>query len=165
MKLRAAVLLAPFTVALLATPTAATTPGEDRVEIGLLNCAVEGGAGFVFGSTKQLECVFDPADENRPDETYFGTISKFGIDIGVTGPSVITWAVLAPTVDYHEPGALAGFYDGVTAEATAGVGVGANVLIGGSEETIALQPLSVSAQTGVNVAVAISQLELNTVVD
>ena len=70
------------------------------------------------------------------------------------------WAVLAPTVDDIMPGALAGDYYGVSAEATAGTGVGANALVGGSDETVSLQPVSVTSQTGVNFALAVSELEL-----
>ena len=136
-----------------------------RVEVGMMDCAVEGGTGFVFGSTKDLSCTFKPANGDRPEEHYFGVIHKYGVDIGATNGGVISWAVLAPTEDLVEPGALAGDYSGVTAEATVGAGVGANVLVGGSSETIALQPVSVSAQTGLNLAVAISGMELRTAVD
>ncbi len=147
-----------------ATTTAVSQP-IDRVEVGVLNCAVKGGTGFLFGSTKDLSCTFDPVGDGRSQEAYFGAISKFGVDIGSTEQGVISWAVLAPTEDIREPGALAGTYRGVSAEATVGAGLGANVLIGGSSETIALQPLSVSAQTGVNFALAIGQLELRTLAD
>ncbi|WP_245417890.1 DUF992 domain-containing protein [Cohaesibacter celericrescens] len=137
----------------------------DRIEVGVLECAVKGGGGFVFQSTKDLSCRFKPADGARSDEPYFGAISKFGIDIGTTDNGVISWAVLAPTTDIREPGALAGTYRGVSAQTTVGVGLGANVLLGGSGETIALQPLSVSTQTGLNFALAIGQVELRSIVD
>lgn len=151
--------------AVLAVPSAAFAESVERVEAGVLDCAVSGGSGFIFGSTKDLTCTFRPLGDNRSEETYFGAISKFGLDVGRTQGGVISWAVFAPTTDKHEPGALAGTYGGVTAEATVGRGLGANVLVGGSEETIALQPVSVSAQTGLNFALAISQLELRTVAD
>tara|TARA_R110000751_G_scaffold288076_4_gene393435 strand:- start:295206 stop:295724 length:519 start_codon:yes stop_codon:yes gene_type:complete len=153
----AALALAPLT---LSVPTAAVAQTTNRVEVGVLNCAVKGGDGFIFGSTKDLSCEFTSADGGRPVETYFGVISKFGLDIGRTGQGVISWAVLAPTSDLDEPGALAGDYSGVSAEATVGAGLGANVLVGGSSETIALQPVSVSTQTGLNFALAVTQIEL-----
>jgi hypothetical protein len=137
---------------------------DGRVEAGLLDCVIEGGAGFVFGSSKDLNCVFTPAD-GRPAENYFGVVNKFGLDVGVTGPAVMQWLVLAPTSDPYGPGALAGSYVGASAEATAGVGVGANVLVGGSGQTFALQPVSVQAQTGLNVAVGVSELQLGTALD
>ena len=138
----------------LAPPAAAQQTG--RVEAGVLTCTVAGGAGFVFGSSKQLTCTLQ-AGQRR--EAYSGVINKFGIDIGITTTSVITWAVLAPTVDLR-PGALAGTYGGISTEATVGVGLGANVLIGGSSRTIALQPLSVQAQQGLNLAIGIAGIEL-----
>lgn len=141
----------------------ATTENPGKTKLGLLDCVVEGGRGFIFGSTKDVSCTYTPVEGQK--EAYFGAISKYGIDIGETGISYMTWAVLAPTVDEVDPGALAGDYYGVSAEATAGAGVGANVLVGGSNETISLQPISVSGQTGLNFAVAVSELELRSAAD
>nr|WP_321458263.1 DUF992 domain-containing protein [uncultured Cohaesibacter sp.] len=137
----------------------------DRVEIGHLDCAVKGGDGFIFKSTKDLSCTFTSANPDVPKEAYFGAINKFGLDIGSTDHGVISWLVLAPTTDRYRPGALAGDYAGVSAEATVGAGVGGNLLVGGSNETITLQPLSVSAQTGLNFALAISELQLRSLKD
>jgi hypothetical protein len=129
---------------------------QTRVEVGVLTCTVRGGTGFVVGSTKELRCRF-----NKPgrDEFYHGTIRKFGLDIGVTKQSAIAWAVFAPTA-HLRPGSLNGGYGGVSAEATLGLGVGANALIGGSSKNIILQPLSVSAQQGLNIAAGIASLQL-----
>ena len=126
------------------------------VEVGVLNCSVSGGSGFIFGSTKQLNCVFEgPAGEDY----YVGTISKYGIDIGSTSQSVIAWGVLAPTTDLSR-GSLAGNYAGVAGEATVGIGVGANAMLGGSSQSITLQPLSVQAQEGLNIAAGIASMQL-----
>ena len=133
--------------------------GMERVEVGVLDCIVEGGTGFVFGSSKDVSCTLRPADGGT-EETYFGVISKYGIDIGKTDITYMTWGVFAPTTDEFRPGALEGDYYGVSAEVTAGAGVGANALIGGSNETISLQPISVTGQTGLNFALAVSELEL-----
>lgn len=156
----AKIALAPFALALFALPTISSAQTVNRVEIGVLDCEVQGGSGFIIGSTKQLNCVFDPAGSGRPTEAYDGTIYKYGIDIGETTSGVISWAVFAPTRDFAAPGALAGRYGGASAEITAGAGLGANVLFGGSRKTIALQPVSVSTQTGLNFALAISELQL-----
>lgn len=149
------------TIGTLASVSGATAQDTliERVEIGMLDCVVSGGTGYIFGSTKDVGCAYKPAD-GAPEEAYFGAISKYGVDIGTTEASYMTWAVLAPTDDPYRPGALAGDYVGVSAEATVGAGVGANVLLGGSDETIALQPLSVSGQTGLNFALGVSELEL-----
>jgi hypothetical protein len=109
---------------------ASTVPSQaDSVELGLLECVVDGGTGFIFGSSKDLSCEYTPANETAPTEAYFGVINKFGLDIGVTGTTVIQWIVLAPTTDYdYQPGSLSGDYQGVSAEATAAAGAGVNLL-------------------------------------
>jgi hypothetical protein len=146
--------LALATLSLVAAGGAAQA--GPRVEVGVLRCSVAGGSGFIFGSSKDLWCVF-----RRPgrDERYVGTISKFGIDVGTTTRSAIAWAVLAPTVDVP-PGALVGDYGGVSGEATIGIGLGANALVGGSSRSFVLQPLSVQAQEGLNVAAGVAALRL-----
>lgn len=130
--------------------------GQARVEAGVLSCQVAGGTGFVFGSTKDLSCTFK---RQGADEVYTGTISKYGIDIGQTNTSTITWAVLAPTSNIAA-GSLAGTYGGISGEATVGVGVGANALVGGSARSLVLQPLSVQTQQGLNIAAGIAGLTL-----
>ena len=139
------------------SPLSAQTKG---VELGQLNCDVASGAGFIFGSSKNISCTFKSVDPNWPTEVYAGKIAKFGIDIGVTGKAVILWTVVAAQPDIYKTGALEGTYSGATASAALGVGLGANVLLGGSDDSFALQPVSVSASTGVNVAVGLAQVTL-----
>jgi len=135
------------------------TPAQAQsgVRVGTLNCNVASGWGFVIGSSRSLRCVFSGA--GRAPEHYTGTISKFGVDIGYTKGGVLIWAVLAPTTNLA-PGALAGNFAGATASATVGVGAGANVLIGGSNQSISLQPLSIEGNTGLNVAAGIGAITL-----
>jgi hypothetical protein len=132
------------------------TLAQSRVEVGVLTCTSRGSTGFIIGSTKYLHCRF-----HRPgrDEFYRGAISKFGLDIGSTKITSIAWAVLAPTSNLP-PRSLNGKYGGIGAEATVGLGVGANALIGGSKRGIILQPVSVQAQKGLNIAAGIEALEL-----
>jgi Protein of unknown function (DUF992) len=148
--------------ALLAVGALFATAGsaQARVEIGLLDCVVEAGTGFIIGSVKHFSCTFDPANGRRT-EHYRGTVRKFGLDIGHTSKTFIKWAVLAPTEASYRPGALAGSYVGASAEVTVGGGVGANALIGGSDRTFVLQPVSVQAQEGLNLAVGLSSFELS----
>lgn len=140
----------------MAAAGAATAQGT-AVKVGLLKCLVSGGASFIIGSTKDLECKFDGLDGGR--ETYQGTINKYGIDIGATGKGVMYWTVLAPSGKLDK-GALAGTYGGVSASAALGYGAGANVLVGGSNKSVALQPLSGQVEEGVNLAVGIAELKL-----
>jgi hypothetical protein len=142
---------------LIMAATLGVVAAQPAVEVGVLNCMVSGGAGFVVGSSKRLECVFEGSGHR---ERYFGRINKYGIDLGATATGFITWAVFAPTANGLEPGALSGSYGGVSGEATVGVGLGANALVGGSKRSIALQPLSVGAQQGLNLAVGIAELTL-----
>jgi hypothetical protein len=136
---------------------AGATAQSAKVETGVLTCKVYGGVGFVFGSTKDLSCVFEGLSGGK--ERYHGSIDKFGLDLGFTGNTVMVWTVLAPSADVPS-GALAGNYGGVSAEATVGLGVGANALVGGSANSIALQPFSVQGQEGLNVAVGVAELKL-----
>ena len=138
----------------IAAPAAEAKSG---VKIGLLSCGIAGGVGYIIGSSKAVDCVFQPASGGK-DEHYRGSIGKLGIDIGVTSQSVVAWAVFAP--GKTKRGALQGNYGGVSAEATVVAGLGANVLIGGFEKTITLQPVSVQAQTGLNIAAGIAGLRL-----
>lgn len=127
---------------------------------GTLLCSVAGGAGYVVGSQKAVDCEFRPLA--GPAEHYVGTLSKFGVDIGITQGSEIAWQVQMSTSNPRR-GALAGTYVGATGEATVIGGVGANVLVGGSNRTVSLQPLSVQGQLGLNVAGGIGELRLQEV--
>ena len=138
----------------------AVTQPVQRVKAGTLVCDVSGGIGLIIGSQKGMDCQFNP-DQPGPPEIYVGTITKVGLDIGATAGGQMVWAVFAPTTRVF--GALAGVYAGATAEATIAVGLGANVLIGGSDRTIALQPLSVQGQVGLNLAAGVASLELRSV--
>lgn len=144
----------------IALPAVAQQPG---IELGVLDCMVDGGTGFIIGSTKDVSCTYRPADPKNAPESYFGAISKFGLDIGTTENAVMQWVVLAPSANIYAPGALAGNYYGASAEATAAIGVGANLLVGGLDQTFTLQPLSVQTQTGLNLAIGISEFQLRAV--
>jgi Protein of unknown function (DUF992) len=146
-----------YVLALLAIASWATPSfGASGVKVGVLNCTVQGGVGLIFGSKKSMNCIFKRSGGGS--ENYTGSVSKIGVDIGVTKKSYISWAVFAP--GKVNRGALAGRYAGGSAEATLGLGLGANVLIGGSKDSIALQPLSVQGQAGLNLAVGIAGLRL-----
>lgn len=129
---------------------------DTRVEVGVLACTAKSSKGFIVGSTRHLRCRFN---RQGRDEYYTGTINKYGLDIGTTQQAQIAWAVLAPTANLPAR-SLAGSYGGVGAEATVGVGLGANALIGGSSKSIVLQPISVQSQQGLNIAAGIASLEL-----
>lgn len=127
------------------------------VNAGVLTCVVEGGIGLLVFSSKEMTCEFDSVTGRK--DIYTGNVKKFGLDVGVTGKSYVKWVVFAPVAETRE-GGLAGTYVGVSGEATAGAGVGANGLVGGSDKSFSLQPFSASIQTGVNLALGIGSLTL-----
>lgn len=147
--------------AVSATPAAAEAP---KVQIGVLVCTVAPSVGFVLGSVRDLTCELRTS-QIQPytvKASYKGTVSRFGIDLGVTSANVLSWAVFAPTVDTGA-GALAGRYVGVSANAALAIGGGVNVLVGGSTQTVALQPLSVEGITGASIAAGVADLKLEQV--
>jgi hypothetical protein len=127
-----------------------------NINAGTLNCHVGAGWGLVVGSARPVACTF--TSFYGPPERYAGTMWKVGLDLGYTQGGALIWTVIAST--NPTPGALAGNYVGGTASATVGVGVGANGLIGGSFDSIMLQPLSVETNQGFNVSGGIGWLAL-----
>jgi hypothetical protein len=128
------------------------------VEAGGLNCRSPGGVGFIVGAVLNFDCVYSPA-AGGPPQHYVATIRRVGLDLGFTQGISMGWMVFAPT-GFLRPGDLAGNYGGVDANASIGVGFGANALVGGSNNAIELQPISAQAQTGLNVAAGFADLEL-----
>ena len=129
----------------------------NRVQVGVLECRGGASIGFIVGSVTNLGCVLRV--EGMPEDRYIATIQKVGVDIGITQESSLAWGVYAPVARLG-PGDLSGSYAGAQGSATVGVGVGGNALIGGSNNSIALQPLSVQGQVGLNVAAGLESLEL-----
>jgi hypothetical protein len=149
--------IAPSVQAQPAAPPAAAEGGGAAVRAGYLTCHVAAGWGFIFGSSRKLNCSY--AMQPGYTEYYTGSITKFGADIGYLSSGVILWAVMAPTTNLGQ-GALAGHYGGATASAAVGVGAGANVLVGGFNSSIALQPVSIEGQNGLNVAAGVAAMSL-----
>jgi hypothetical protein len=141
-------------ISLSAVPASA----EGGVKIGVLSCGIGSGAGFLITSSKEIDCVFKPSRGGKV-ERYSGVIRRLGIDIGVTDQSSLVWAVFAP--GKVKRGSLEGYYAGVSAEATVAVGLGANVLVGGFKRSLNLQPVSIQAQTGLDIAATITGLQLD----
>jgi hypothetical protein len=158
MTLRTTCLSAIATAVLM---TAAPTSGHANIEAGGLTCRSAGAVGFVVGSVLNLECVFVPST-GGPAHHYVGVVRRYGVDLGVTKDVGLGWVVFAPTGVIH-PGDLAGVYGGVQGNASVGVGVGANALLGGSANTFALQPVSAEGQLGLNVSAGVTGLELHPV--
>ena len=138
--------------------TAPTFAQTQPARVGALTCNTGPRVGLLVGSRQNIRCVFQAsADGHRYN--YTGRIGRIGLDVGVTGGGRLLWGVFAPT-SHIGRGALRGTYVGASGNASFGVGLGANVLVGGSNRTISLQPLSVEGQVGVNLALGVARLTL-----
>ena len=158
MKLKLATLAPALFLAAATTLALPTAAGNGLgVKVGVLRCDIEGGVGFIIGSSKRADCTFKRSGGGT--EHYTGTVGNLGLDVGITNETVLGWVVFAP--GKIRRGALKGSYTGAGAEATLGVGIGANVLVGGFSKGINLQPLSLQAQKGLNVAAGVKSLHLS----
>jgi hypothetical protein len=147
--------LAVCTFALVfATPALAQ---NQPVRAGGLTCDTGPRVGLLLGSKQRMNCVFRSTTGQQYN--YRGRITRLGLDVGVTRGGRLFWGVFAPT-SHIGPGALRGTFVGASGNASLGLGLGANVLVGGSHRTISLQPLSVEGQFGVNLALGVAGLRL-----
>jgi hypothetical protein len=149
---RAIVLVAACVLA-----SAAPALAQGRVQAGVLECRGGPTVGLVVGSVTDFNCLYAP--DVGPQQAYRATVRRLGVDVGFTEATTLVWTVLAPTAQVGL-GDLAGNYAGAQANASVGGGAGANALIGGSNNSVALQPLSVQGQAGLNVSAGVASLEL-----
>jgi hypothetical protein len=150
--------IASFAAAMALTALIGPPALAQSVKVGTLTCDVSAGMGLLISQQQTMICVFDSASGGPPDK-YTGRIDKFGLALGEVQQGTMVWGVLAPTTGFP-PGALAGTYGGVGAEAAAGPGLGANLLVGGTGRSFSLQPLSVQGQVGLNFAAGVTTLTL-----
>jgi len=152
-----------FGAALAAGAIAALAPtsadAQARVIAGTLTCKSKPTVGLIVGSSQALRCTYVPAGPGEVQQ-YAGTINKVGLDVGFKSESIIVWSVLGSGAVFART-ELAGQYLGASAEASVALGIGAKALVGGSKNSVVLQPLSVQGQTGLNVAVGVTSLTLH----
>jgi hypothetical protein len=147
------------TVVAIALATSVDVQAQAKVQIGTLTCVGGEGIGLVMGSKKAYQCTFTPTG-GQPTEPYQANVTKIGLDLGVTGTTTMIWTVLAASQP-RRGGTLSGSYVGAVADVALGVGGGGKVLIGGSDKSIVLQPLSVQGQTGLNLAIGVAGMTLH----
>ncbi len=133
-------------------------PAQGTVQVGKLSCDVSAGVGMILMQKQTMHCLYTPTNGGAP-EPYFGRIDEFGVALGTVGQGHLIWGVIAPATGVPH-GALSGTYVGVGAEASAGAGVGANILVGGTGRAFSLQPVSVEGQVGLNVAGGVTTVSL-----
>jgi hypothetical protein len=154
------------TLAALALLTALVTSADAQspawTQAGMLSCRVDPSIGFIIAGHQSMQCRFTPSAPNLPPQAYEGALNMIGLNIGITAGGVFGWAVLAPTSGLPA-GALAGEYVGASGDIAVGLGVGANVLVGGSGRSVALQPVSLEGSVAVDVALGVSSLKLRSV--
>jgi len=144
--------------AALAALHASQAPAQSTVKVGTLTCDVSAGVGMILTQKQTMTCAF-ASDAGGPPDLYTGRIDEFGVALGAVNAGVLIWGVVAPASGVPH-GALAGTYTGVGAQATAGAGLGANALVGGTGRAFSLQPVSVSGQTGLNIAAGVTTVTL-----
>jgi hypothetical protein len=130
------------------------------VQAGRLACDISSGVGMIVVERQTLNCNFVRTDGLV--ERYRGTVNQYGVALGATSQGYLSWTVISATRDLPR-GILAGTYTGVGADASAGLGVGANILVGGGDSSLSLQPLSVQGQTGINIAGGVTAMTLELV--
>ena len=157
---RCSTLAALALIVMLAAPADAQSPSS-WTQTGMLSCKVDPSIGFIIAGHQSMQCRFTQNAPNPP-QAYEGALNMVGLNIGISAGGVFGWAVFAPTVGIPA-GALAGEYVGASGDIGLGVGVGANVLIGGSGRTFALQPVSLEGSVAIDVALGVSALKLRPV--
>ena len=150
----------PVIAAALAAFVTSFSPAsaQQSVQVGTLECHSGKSVGFVVGSQATFACTL--ISSGRRPEPYYANVTRFGVDLGFTENTKLAWAVFAPTYRIGR-GDLAGSYGGVGGNASVGVGGGGNMMLGGSQNTYALQPLSLQGQVGFNVTGGVVGVELH----
>ncbi len=155
-----------LTPALLAGVMFATAPAgaqnaqNNTIRQGFLTCRTAPTVGLIVGSRQRMNCEF--RSNTGWTQRYSGVMNRIGLDVGITAGGVMSWAVLASTSSIPR-GALTGRFVGASGDVSLGVGLGANVLLGGTRKSVSLQPVSVEGQIGVNLALGVAGLTLRPV--
>ncbi len=143
----------------LAAPTAFAAndaeQSDGRLQLGYLTCEMTDGSNLILVSEQTYSCIFDAAEDGK-DESYEMTVTKYGLDLSATEEQELRWAVLAPS-SFDKHGVLAGTYGGASADVALGYSIGAKALVGGGDESIALQPVSLTKGEGLGAAFGVER--------
>ncbi len=126
--------------------------------VGTLECRVAPNVSFVVGSRRTAGCNFYPVN-SRGMHRYRADIGRIGLDLNISAGGVLVWAVHAHNRRLHRRD-LRGEYTGASGNIALGLGIGGNILVGGSHNTVALQPLSGEGNIGVGLSVGVAQMRL-----
>jgi hypothetical protein len=150
--------VALWIIGVLSIPFVSESLAQTKIRTGILDCDVSAGVGLIFSEKQTMRCTFKPM-RGGPPEHYFGRIKEVGISLGATAGGVMLWNVVSAEEGVPK-GALAGTYTGLSADASLGVGLGENVLIGGNSHGYMLQPTSYEGQVGLNIAAGVTTVTL-----
>ena len=153
---------AVFGAALLALIAPGQALALDRV--GSLQCRLSGSSLSVLVENQTVDCLYEDDREGLAPGHYVGRLTKVGANFSVDGPGELAWGVVAATRDIG-PGALQGSYAGPETTVKVGVGGGGALLVGGSNNTISLQPLEVETGKGFGLTAGAESLVLTYVPD
>ncbi|MCA8867578.1 MAG: DUF992 domain-containing protein [Rhodobacteraceae bacterium] len=130
------------------------------IELGVLSCNLTEDSNAIVYSEADYECTLQSSNNAISDGLYHGQIKRLGVDLEWKADETLVWAVIALT-ENTKYGPIEGDYIGAGADLAAGFGLGANVLVGGLGKSFALQPVSVSAESGIGLTAGIEELKLN----
>lgn len=133
------------------------------VQSGILTCENIPGSGInlIIHSVTKIRCNFKSTDGTVVEKYKGETGIGLGVDLSWKREDKIAFAVVTATKDIG-PGNyfLAGKYLGGKANVTLGVGGGAASLVGGSKDSIGLQPLALEESKGLGVSGGLGYLYL-----
>ena len=152
---RLTLVAAALTMTFLASSSA---HAQNGAKVGSLTCRLSPSIGLIIGSQQRMACRFLPNNSTQA-EAYSGVLNRIGLDIGITAGGALVWGVYASTA-VPMRGGLAGHYVGASGDIGVGLGVGANVLFGGSNKSVSLQPISVEGSFSLNLALGVAGLTL-----
>ena len=142
------------------TPLATAEEGA-KGQIGIITCDYIPGSkvNLLIHSSASFNCVFEHGGQK---DYYDGEAGiGLGLDLQWTERSTMAYSVMASTgTDMDWSTALTGTYTGGKASAALGVGLGAAVLIGGSNDSVGLVPLAIEGSTGIGATAGIGYLSL-----
>jgi hypothetical protein len=160
MKIMALVMAFGIAIASVSTPVKSDTTG---IKVGILKCHQIKGSrvNLLIHSTAQITCLFTSLNGER-EAIYRGeTGIGLGIDLNWNKSETINFVVLGVSTDIDpDKHPLSGKYIGAKASASAGIGMGVQMLVGAGANQFTLQPLGFETSTGFGIAAGLGYLYL-----
>jgi len=136
-----------------------------QTNIGVLTCtlAEAGAQGETPPSqTRAMTCAFKPQGTG-PEERYSGEIQKVGSQSALSGKLVLIWVVMGPADEELAPGLLEQIYVGELGASPDGKQQAPKMLVGKSDSSYALRPLSDNGKEAASGNVTIVVLKVKSI--